>query len=265
LVNFIDIHSIYVKIFSLILSLRAEDTVMSKVTLRFGNNDLGTWEIYDEQPVTVGRSPENAVVIDNPGVSRHHCKVEKRGDVCVVADLSSNNGTFLNGKKVDVANLNNGDEIAVGKHIIQFIDDAGRQAVSPPPPIPGVEAEAGQDEQNLEFGPNTMMIDMNRQVASSKEKRGHITVKTKKGEQTIMLRKPEYIIGKAPSCDIVVQGWGISKKHAVIIKDHNGFRIIDVSDKKPTRINGTPIDRTVLNKGDVIKIGKNEFNFYQEE
>ncbi|MFC1479642.1 FHA domain-containing protein, partial [Planctomycetota bacterium] len=228
------------------------------------------WEIYDEQPVSLGRSPENTVVIDNPGISRHHCKVEKRGGVCVVADCGSNNGTFLNGKKVDVANLNNGDEIAVGKHILVFSDEGGVAAPAGPPPIPGMEdaptdAPPGAEGQNAEFGPNTMMIDMNRQVTSSKEKRGHITIKTKQGEQTIMLRKPEYIIGKGPTCDIVVKGFGISKKHAVIIKDHTGFRLIDVSDKKPTRVNGSPIDRTVLNKGDVIQVGGNEFNFYQED
>lgn len=236
---------------------------MPKVTLRFGNSDLGTWEIYDEQPVTVGRSPENTVVIDNPGISRHHCKVEKQGNVCVVADMNSNNGTFLNGNKIDTANLNNGDEIAIGKHILVFSVEPGEQAG--PPPVPGAEAAAPEDGQNAEFGPNTMMIDMNRQVTAGKEKRGHVTIKSGKSEQTIMLRKSEYIIGKAPTCDIVIKGWGISKKHAVIIKDHTGFRIIDVSDKKPTRVNGTPVDRTVLNKGDIINIGGNEFNFYQED
>jgi len=229
---------------------------MPKVTLRFGSNTLGTWEVYDEQPVTVGRAPDNTVVIDNPGVSRRHCRIEKRGDVCVILDLNSNNGTFLNGKKITQANLNNGDEIAVGKHVLVFTDERVPQA----PPVPGVE-----EAQNVEFGPNTMMIDMNRQVAAAKEKRGHITIKTKVGEQTVMLRKSEYIIGKSPSCDIVVRGWGISKKHAVIIKDRNGFRIIDVSDKKPTYVNGSPIDRAILRKGDVIKIGGNEFSFYQED
>ncbi|MFC1582241.1 FHA domain-containing protein [Planctomycetota bacterium] len=235
---------------------------MPKVTLRFANSDLGTWEIYDEQPVVLGRSPECSIVIDNPGISRRHCQVEKRGDFCVVVDLNSNNGTFHNGKKVTQATLNTGDEIAVGKHTLVFADDS--PAAAPAAGAPGAPGAPGA-EAGGDFGPNTMMIDMNRQVASSKEKRGHITVKGKSGEQTVMLRKSEYIIGAAPSCDIVVKGFRISKKHAIIIKDEIGFRIIDVSDKKPTFVNGSPIDRAILKKGDVIKIGGNEFNFYQDE
>ncbi len=234
---------------------------MPRVTLRFGNNDLGTWEVYDQQPVVVGRSPECTIHIDNPGVSRRHCQIEKRGDFCVVSDLGSNNGTFHNGKKVQTANLNNGDEIAVGKHLLLFMDE-NAPAGGAPAPAPGEAPAAGGD---VDFGPNTMMIDMNRQVTSSKEKRGHLTIKSKKAEQTVMLRKPEYIIGKAASCDIIVKGGGVSKKHAVIIRCPEGFKIIDVSDKKPTLVNNIPIDRTILNKGDVIKISKNEFNFYQED
>ena len=228
---------------------------MPKITLRFANNDMGTWELYDGQPVIVGRSPECTIVIDNPGVSRNHCQFEKRGDFCVAVDLNSNNGTYHNGKRIQQANLNDGDEVVIGKHSLVF--SAERGAESPvESPMPAADAN---------FGPNTMMIDMNRHATSGPDKRGHLTFKSKKSEQTIMLRKPEYIIGTSPSCDIVVKGFRVSKKHAVIIKDNNGFRIIDVSDKKPTLVNNSPIDRTILNRGDVIKIGPNEFSFYQED
>ena len=126
--------------------------------------------------------------------------------------------------------------------------------------------EVPTGEDGMDFGPNTMMIDMDKQVSASSEKRGHITIIPKKGsKQTIMLRKPDYIIGKSPACDIIIKGWRVSKKQAVIIKDSNGFRIIDVSDKRPTLVNDSPIDRAILKKGDVIKIGPNEFNFYQDD
>ena len=231
---------------------------MPRVTLKFGNTEMGSYEVLDQQPVVVGRSPDCTVVIDNPGVSRRHCQVEKQGSVCMVTDLNSNNGTFHNGRKVQQANLNNGDEIAVGKHILVFMDESGAAAPAAPPAIPTPGAAEG-------FGPNTMMIDMNRQVTTGREKRGHITIKMKGKEQTIMLRKPEYIIGCSPSCDIVVKGWRVSKKHAVIIKDEHGFRIIDVSDKKPTLVNNSPVDRAILKKGDTIRIGPSEFVFYQED
>jgi pSer/pThr/pTyr-binding forkhead associated (FHA) protein len=232
---------------------------MPRVTLKFANAEMGTFEVLDQQPVVVGRAPDCTVVIDNPGVSRRHCQIEKRGAICIVSDLNSNNGTFHNGRKVQQANLNNGDEIAVGKHVLVYLDEnAG--PVAPLPGLPGAPAagEAG-------FGPNTMMIDMNRQVTTSRDRRGHLTVKMQGKEQTIMLRKPDYIIGSSPACDIVVKGWRVSKKHVVIVKDEHGFRIIDVSDKKPTLVNNSPVDRAILKKGDVIRVGGSEFNFYQED
>lgn len=230
---------------------------MPRVTLKFGNSELGTWEIYDQQPVVVGRSPDSTIVIDNPAVSRYHCQIEKRGEFCIITDLGSNNGTFHNGKKVQSASLNSGDEIAVGKHLLLFVDE--QMSADPAAPAPG------EEQADVDFGPNTMMMDMSKQVSHGKEKRGHITIKTKKSEKTIMLQKPDYIIGSSPSCDIIVKGWRVSKKHAVIVKDSNGFRIIDVSDKKPTLVNDSPIDKAVLKKGDIIKIGSNAFSFYQEE
>lgn len=46
-------------------------------------------------PILIGRAPDCAMVLDGPRTSRHHCKVQRRGNLIEVIDLNSTNGTFL--------------------------------------------------------------------------------------------------------------------------------------------------------------------------
>ncbi len=68
---------------------------------------------------TVGRSPDASVMIDDPGVSRLHARI-RRGDAgrFEVEDLSSKNGTFLNGARVEHALADLGDKIRVGPRVV---------------------------------------------------------------------------------------------------------------------------------------------------
>lgn len=74
--------------------------------------------------LTVGRLKTNTLVLDNPGVSRHHLRIDgdPSGTVFVMEDLQSLNGTFVGGRKVSACVLKNGDEIHLGKHSILFED-----------------------------------------------------------------------------------------------------------------------------------------------
>ena len=75
------------------------------------------------QPVTLGRSSDNMLVLDSEGVSRRHCVVEPAsGGGWQVRDLASRNGVRVNGGRVDRAPLRNGDTILVGLAEIRFID-----------------------------------------------------------------------------------------------------------------------------------------------
>ncbi|MBI1909589.1 MAG: FHA domain-containing protein [Deltaproteobacteria bacterium] len=66
------------------------------------------------EPVTIGRSPSNTVVLSESRISRKHAIVEKRGNSYVVIDLDSSNGTLVNGKKVKEYTLKPGDEFKIG-------------------------------------------------------------------------------------------------------------------------------------------------------
>jgi len=99
---------------------------MAKFTVYFNGECINTFEL-DEPVFFIGRLPENAISIANMGVSRRHSKIEEDADrQYVITDLNSLNGTYVNGKRIKKANLNNGDKIAIGKYTILY-EDAGQQ------------------------------------------------------------------------------------------------------------------------------------------
>jgi FHA domain len=76
---------------------------------------------------TLGRGPENDIVLENMVVSGHHCVFELGGQADVyVEDLSSTNGTYIGGKLVKRQRLGDGDVIEIGNFRIQFLDATER-------------------------------------------------------------------------------------------------------------------------------------------
>lgn len=60
-------------------------------------------------PFIVGRSESCSLPIDSHRVSREHATIEQVGDGLAVRDLASTNGTFVNGQRIESAELNDGD------------------------------------------------------------------------------------------------------------------------------------------------------------
>ena len=72
------------------------------------------------QMVTVGRAPENDVVVSDPATSGRHGRIEVRGGAFWISDLGSTNGTLVNGEPVIEKQLGHGDLIAIGQNTIRF-------------------------------------------------------------------------------------------------------------------------------------------------
>ncbi len=71
--------------------------------------------------VTLGRSRQCDVTVDDPNVSRTHAEVRPRGGSWVLSDLGSTNGSRLNGQRVEGTEvLKPGDEIELGTTVLQF-------------------------------------------------------------------------------------------------------------------------------------------------
>lgn len=69
--------------------------------------------------VEAGRNSEAGILLDDVTVSRHHASFAVTDGVLVVRDLGSTNGTYVNGRRVDEARLDPGDEVIVGRfHLV---------------------------------------------------------------------------------------------------------------------------------------------------
>jgi FHA domain len=75
-----------------------------------------------ERPIIhIGRGLTADVRVEDPRVSRRHAIIAQRGDGTRVLDDRSHNGTFLNGRSVNVAYLSDGDVLRLGSVALRFI------------------------------------------------------------------------------------------------------------------------------------------------
>jgi Protein of unknown function (DUF3662)/FHA domain len=71
--------------------------------------------------VTLGRSRQCDVVLEDPNISRQHAEIRPRGGAWVLTDLGSTNGSLINGRRIDHPEVvKPGDEIEIGTSVIKF-------------------------------------------------------------------------------------------------------------------------------------------------
>jgi Nif-specific regulatory protein len=78
-----------------------------------------TFELESEQ-ISVGREADNDVVLKDSSVSRVHCTIQKHDNQCIINDLQSLNGTFVNEDFAENIKLNHGDKIRIGDFVFRF-------------------------------------------------------------------------------------------------------------------------------------------------
>lgn len=75
--------------------------------------------------LTVGRGGGAELRLEDPSVSRTHCRFERAEGEVTLRDLRSLNGTRLNGRRVSFEVVKSGDRIRVGKIVLVYFDDGG--------------------------------------------------------------------------------------------------------------------------------------------
>ncbi|HXN78333.1 MAG TPA: prolyl oligopeptidase family serine peptidase [Candidatus Dormibacteraeota bacterium] len=76
------------------------------------------------QMVTLGRAPDNDIVVGDPATSGHHGRIETRNGFFWISDLGSTNGTLVNGEPVIEKQLSDGDMVAIGQNTMRFTQEA---------------------------------------------------------------------------------------------------------------------------------------------
>lgn len=237
---------------------------MAKLSLMFENKLVKEVPIGN-RPVSIGRSPDNDIPIDNLAISNYHARVYYEGGRLVVEDLDSLNGTFVNDLRIERATLHDGDSIWIGKHNIK-VDATGDAAI---PWDSGRKAAAPKINETMVLD-TKVRRDMLQQAAALGERSqfspGRLKMPTlvvlsgKVDQKEYVLTNRLTVIGKSPMATIRLRGWFKPKMAAQINQRDDGY-YLGTGDKVP-RVNGTLISGTVrLNDGDLIDVCGVRLNF----
>jgi FHA domain/zinc-ribbon domain len=91
------------------------------LVVRSGGGRTGEQFALERAQTTIGRSPDCDIFLDDVTVSRRHAIVAKGARTFAIQDLGSLNGTFLNRHRIERAELENGDEVQIGKYRLIFL------------------------------------------------------------------------------------------------------------------------------------------------
>ncbi|NPV77114.1 MAG: FHA domain-containing protein [Anaerolineae bacterium] len=102
---------------------RDSSTVLEVDASRLASEPIptGRLNLLGQDRVTIGRAPDNQIVLDHPMVSRYHAVIERLGTRSRIVNTHSANGLYVNGQLVEGTTwLNPGDNIKIGPYQMQF-------------------------------------------------------------------------------------------------------------------------------------------------
>ncbi len=97
------------------------NVIFSRLEVRTNGEHVETHSLGPGR-IILGRTPDNDIRLASKFISRHHAQVVSSLNSCVLEDLNSTNGLFIDGKRIKKRVLQNGDVIAIGKHELRYTD-----------------------------------------------------------------------------------------------------------------------------------------------
>jgi pSer/pThr/pTyr-binding forkhead associated (FHA) protein len=194
----------------------------------------------DKPSFTLGRKPDNDIVLDNAAVSGHHCKMYESGGTWFVEDLNSTNGTFVNGKKTLKAGLKSGDTINLVKFSLVYADEAAAPQAAEQP-LPAQRQKTSQGALEVLENPADARKDFDLTGLST-----YIG----KSAQAAVPYKSGGLFGGGPELAVV------------ITMRPEGYYLNPIKENY-AKYNGNPLNEKVMLKDDdTIEVGATRFRFF---
>lgn len=224
------------------------------------------------QSVTVGRSPGADFPLPaDDMLSRNHLTVHCTEEECIVEDLKSANGTFVNGQRITKQPLKQGDELAAGRSRFeaQFegpwdeetlsgsgsgpsAEESPKEAMSQQSPATAaagvaVAGAAAGTETTLGLSPNKRVF---LEVTTGYEEGGRVAIYPRR----ILEVGRHDNVGFPIVSDSVLSG-----KHFAIACDDNSAYLFDLDSANGTFLNGKRVKSSALREDDEIAAGRSKF------
>lgn len=228
-----------------LLVVKYKDKMLYKFLLKFKNT-------------SIGRNPNNDIVIDNTAVSSEHAVITFDGSKFTIKDLGSKNGIFVNKKLVKTCKLFNGDIITIGKHEIVFEEVGTYTSEEVAEPL--VESQLMFSTDGTTFLKTKKHQEMLSDISDKKSKGGFTFLKG--GQGYVSINNKTFKIGKCKSSDIIVKGLMVGDTAALITSIENNYYLTYQKGITKPEVNGNMIKGSVkLKNADIIKIGAIELKF----
>jgi len=217
---------------------------MPKIFLKFNEQVLKEIPL-DKPRLTIGRKPDNDLVIDNPAMSGHHALIFSEEGVFFIEDLGSTNGTFVNDAKIHKEKLKNNDRVALGAHVLIYQDEITpakqQELVKTVPGTTKTTAVGGKTAEKV----GRLTVVSGETDRKAYELTGHLTV-----------------IGAEDTATVRLTGWFAPKNAALISLQGSGYFISLPEGGKKITVNGEVVQgKKSLHDGDVIIIAGVHFQF----
>ncbi|POG45733.1 ABC transporter ATP-binding protein [Streptomyces sp. ZL-24] len=200
--------------------------------------DLGSTVMSPSRDYHVGRDPESDIVIDDDRVSWHHAVLHPEAGHWLLQDEDSTNGTYTGGHRVHTSDVGAGTVIRFGnpgdgpRAVLVGREPPARPAAADRPSAVSVPAATGTFRQPTTVRP--------------------LPAKTVR-------------IGRDAGNDLVIDDLVVSRRHAELRALPDGrHEIVDLGSHNGTFLNGQPVDRAVVEAGDIIGIGHSAFSLVGE-
>ena len=203
--------------------------------------------------VLLGADPGSAIPLAVPGVLPRHAKLKVQPDGQVVITKAVPEAEVLiNGVRLgaEPTPLLHGDKVEVGGQELTFVDERRSgstqyiQAMNIPQAMAQAKSEAkGGGKVTSNTGGRVVSLTDGREYA---------------------IAGSSLVFGRDASCDVVVPGKDVSRRHAEIVQTPKGYLIVD-SSTNGTSVNDVRIEgQRLLARADVITIGEEKFRFYAD-
>ena len=202
--------------------------------------------------VLLGADPQCAIPLSGPGVLPRHAKLKGLSDGQVVISKAVREAEVLiNGVRLgaEPTPLLHGDKVEVAGQELTFVDERRSgstqyvQAMSVPQAMAQAKAEAKGGKATTNTGGRVVSLTDGREYA---------------------IAGTSLVFGRDASCDVVVSGKDVSRRHAEIVQTPKGYLLVD-SSTNGTSVNDARIEgQRLLARADVITIGEEKFRFYAD-
>jgi len=229
--------------------LRADCLTMDGVGVAKAEN-----ETVVPSPVSIGRSPDNDIVLDDPTVSRYHATVTFDGSTYQVKDLGSRSGTKVDGRNLSDNELSTGNTIKLGNTEIK-IDGTGEYSDM----FKQLNSRVGEALTVNGNAPNASDNNRTRVIATSSSQLAWLaaTAGPNRG-RFYQLRDGLNPIGRHASTGFSIDDPYMSRMHAVVKVDKKGMRLYDTGGSGGTRVNGTLLASKSVDSNSSIRVGTTE-------